>query len=95
MSTSSFSTPVKLNKYIKDRSFVPIPIGRTDNKLAKLPIALIANIVKKLIDEFDICVIIKNDIEDNIIDLNSIPIETKPITFIGNFFNLFVRSRTK
>ena len=95
MSTSSSSTPIKLNKYIKDKSLVPIPIGRTDNKLAKFPIALIANIVKKPIDIFDISVIIKNDIEDNIMDLISIPIETKPITFIGNFFNLFMRSKTK
>ena len=95
MSTCSFSTPIKLNKYIRDKSLGPIPIGRIDNKLAKLPIALIANIVKKLIDIFDIFVIIKNDIEDSIIDLITIPIEIKPITFIGNFFNLFARSKTK
>ena len=47
------------------------------------------------IDIFDICVIIENDIEDSIIDLITIPIEIKPITFIGNFINLFARSKTK
>ena len=60
-----------------------------------LPIDIIARVVKKPIEIFDIWVIIKWAKKDNIIDLTTIPIETKPITLVGNFFNLFVRSKIK